>query len=112
MRVPSSTTPPRAVRQTLTVSSASSRGARRRNLQTKNEQHRLIPHLAKLRRHRIDVESIAVEPRLDCNELLAAHLECHRRCIDAASDVEMPKLIQSGVIVGRHRSVSEARYEE
>src|SRR5450631_909988 len=52
---------------------------------------------------------IAVEPRLDSNELLATHLACHRRCIDAASDVETPQLIQSGVIVGRHRSISEPR---
>jgi hypothetical protein len=31
-------------------------------LQTKNEQHRLVAHLAKLGRYRVDVERVAVQP--------------------------------------------------
>jgi hypothetical protein len=68
----------------------------------KDEQHRLIAHLAKLRRHRVDVQRISIEARLNGNILLAAYLEGHWRGIDAATDVEMPQPIKAHVIVGGH----------
>src|SRR5215470_8797558 len=54
-----------------------------RNLQAEDKQHRLITQLPEFRRHRIDVSSIPVETRLDCEILLAADLEGHRRRVDA-----------------------------
>jgi hypothetical protein len=82
------------------------------NLQTKDEQHCLTPHVAEFGCHRVDVERVAVEPCLHRHVLFPADFEGHWRRVDAASKVEMPQLIQGGVIVGRHGSISKARYQE
>jgi hypothetical protein len=46
-------------------------------LQTKNEQHCLITHLAEFGCHRVDVERVAVEPCLNCHILLATPKSAH-----------------------------------
>ena len=45
--------------------------------QNKNEQHRLVLHLARLRRHRVDVEPVAVQRRF----------ESRRNCLPLTSNV-------------------------
>jgi hypothetical protein len=44
--------------------------------------------------------------------LLAANLEGHRWRIDADTDIDLPKLIEVDVVIGRERSIDEAREEE
>ena len=80
--------------------------------ETKYEQHRLIAHVAKLGRHRVDVQRIAVEPRLNRHILFTADLKGHGRSVDAASEVEVPQAVQGGIIVGGHRPVGEAGDQE
>jgi hypothetical protein len=44
--------------------------------------------------------------------LLAANLESHGRRIDSDTDIDLPKLIEADVVIGRERSIDEAREEE
>src|SRR5262252_7335597 len=59
-------------------------------LQSEHEQHRLIAHLAKLRRVDEPGPGVAAEPRQDGEVLLAAGLEGHRRRVDAGADIDLP----------------------
>src|ERR1700722_13224767 len=81
-------------------------------LQPEHEQHRLATQLAKLRR--VDERGFRVpaEPGQDRHILLAAELESHRRRVEARADIDLPKLIEARVVVGRERSVDEAGEEE
>src|ERR1700730_779837 len=83
-----------------------------RELKTEDEQHRLITHLPELRRHRVDVSSIPVKSRLDCEILPTADSEGHWRSVDAAANIELPEFLQTGVVVGHHRAIREAGYQE
>src|SRR5262249_52683555 len=83
-----------------------------KNLQAEDKQHRLITQLSEFRRHRIDVSSIPVETRLDCEILLAADLEGHRGRVDAAADIEPPQFFQTGVVVSDRGAVRKAGYQQ
>src|SRR5258707_15867142 len=69
-------------------------------LQSEHEQHRLVAHLAKLRRVDEPGPGVAAEPRQDGDVLLAAGLEGHRRRVDAGADIDLPHLLKAYVVIG------------
>ncbi len=69
-------------------------------LQSEHEQHRLVAHLAKLRRVDEPGPGVAAEPRQDGDVLLAAGLEGHRRRVDAGADIDLPQLLKAYVVIG------------
>src|SRR6516225_7134935 len=81
-------------------------------LQSEHEQHGLITHFAKFRRIYQRGLGDPAKPGQDCNILLAANLKGHRRSVDADTDIDLPKLIEADVVIGRERSIDEAREEE
>ena len=84
----------------------------RRVLQPEHEQHGLVAHFAKFRSIYECGFGRPTKPCQDCNILLAANLEGHGRRIDADTDIDLPKLIEADVVIGRERSIDEAREEE
>src|SRR5258708_7707077 len=76
--------------------------------QPEHVQHRGVALFLDLRRVHERAPAGGVEAGCDGDVLLAAHLERHRRSIEAGADVELPQLLQRGVVIGRHRSVGEA----
>src|SRR5215471_14802803 len=73
------------------VSSLSPRARRGRfPSQRKHEQHGLITHLAQFRRQDQPALGNLAQSRQDGDILPATDLECHRRGIEAAPDVDFP----------------------
>src|SRR5215468_3690901 len=77
-----------------------------------HEQHRLMAHFAKLWRIYECGLGDPAKPRQDCNILLTASLEGHGRSVEAGADINLPKLLKAGVVIGSERSIDQAREEE
>src|SRR5262245_60234179 len=80
--------------------------------QPKHEQHRVVTLFLELGREHVLADGDAAEPRQDCDVLLAAHLEGHRRRVEARADVDLPELLQRRVVKGSKRSIGETGEDE
>src|SRR5262249_21732501 len=80
--------------------------------QSEHKQHGLVAHFPKFRRIYQRALGDPAKPRQDCNILLAADLEGHGRRIDADTDIDLPKLLKADVVIGRERSIDQAREQE
>jgi hypothetical protein len=76
--------------------------------QREHKQHRLVAHLAQFRREDEPALGNLAESRHDGDVLLAAGLECHRRGVEAAPDIDFPQRFEARVVIGDERAIAKA----
>src|SRR5271165_1183708 len=84
----------------------------KRALQPEYEQHGLVSHLAQLGRQDEPALGNLTQSRHDGDILPAVRLEGNWRGIEAASDIDLPQLLESYVIIGGKRSIAKAREQK
>ena len=77
-------------------------------LQPEHEQHGLVALLLEFGDELVLAARDRAQPGEDGDVLLAAHLERHRRRVEAGADVDLPELLHAGVVVGGKGAVGEA----
>ena len=78
-----------------------------RSSQPEHEQHQRVALIAQLRRIGQPAARHRARTRHDRHVLFAVDLESHRRGGEARADVDLPQLLEAGVVVGRHRTIEQ-----
>src|SRR5215470_77040 len=84
----------------------------KRRSQREDIKHSRIADLLQLRRVDELRPRRRAQARRDGEVLLAVDLERHRRRTEASADVDLPQLVQRGVVVGSDGAVEESQEDE
>src|SRR5262249_11491218 len=79
------------------------------SLQREHEQKRLVALLPELRNELVLAAGTRAQAGQNRDILLAVDLERHGRRIEAGADIDLPKLLQRHVVIGREGPIGETR---
>jgi hypothetical protein len=80
--------------------------------QPEHEQHGLVPHLAQFGGQDEPALGNLAQSRHDGDILPAARLKGNWRSVEAASDIDLPQLLEAHVVIGSERSIAKAGEHE